>query len=100
VDILKRPTVAIIGPRNASETSLDFTKTLAQYLANNDINVISGYAHGVDRAAYEGATTTNGYTTVVLPQGIRKLSKVQLQSLQPKIESGKVLLLSQFHSQE
>lgn len=97
VDILKRPTIAIIGSRNASETSLDFTKALAQYLADNDINVISGYARGVDRAAYEGAIATNGYTTVVLPQGIRKLSKVQLQSLQPKIESGKVLLLSQFH---
>ncbi|HEY7417715.1 MAG TPA: DNA-processing protein DprA [Ktedonobacteraceae bacterium] len=97
VDILKRPTIAIIGSRKASEISLDFTKTLAHYLADNDTNVISGYARSVDRAAYEGAIATNGYTTVVLPQGIRKLSKVQLQSLQPRIEAEKILLLSQFH---
>ena len=97
VDILKRPTIAIIGSRNASATSLNFTQTIAQYLADNDVNVISGYARGVDRAAYDGATATNGVTTIVLPQGVRTLSKAQLRSLQPRIEAEKVLLLSQFH---
>jgi DNA processing protein len=97
LDILKRRTIAIIGSRNANETSLHFTRTVAQYLADHESNVISGHARGVDRAAYEGATATDGYTTVVLPQGIRKLSKVQLRDLQPRIEDGKVLLLSQFH---
>lgn len=97
LDILQRQTIAVIGSRNANETSLNFTKTVAQYLAENSVNVISGHARGVDRAAYEGATATEGYTTVVLPHGIRKLSKVQLRDLQPRIEAGKVLLLSQFH---
>ncbi len=97
MDILQRQTIAIIGSRNAGEESLRFTRTVAQYLAGNGVNVISGHARGVDRAAYEGAIATDGYTTVVLPQGIRKLSKVQLHDLQPRIEAGKVLLLSQFH---
>ncbi|HEU5230799.1 MAG TPA: DNA-processing protein DprA, partial [Ktedonobacteraceae bacterium] len=44
-----------------------------------------------------GAIEGNGYTTVVLPHGIRKLSKVQMRALLPHIEAGKVLLLSQFH---
>ena len=95
--ILQRQTIAVIGSRSANETSLNFTRTVAQYLADNDVNVISGHARGVDRAAYEGATATDGHTTVVLPQGIRKLSKTQLRDLQPRIEAGKVLLLSQFH---
>jgi DNA processing protein len=97
LDILKRQTIAIIGSRNASDESLEFTRTTAGYLAEHDINIISGHARGVDRAAYEGAVSTNGCTTVVLPEGIRKLSKVQMHDLQPKIEAGKVLLLSQFH---
>jgi len=97
VDILKQRTIAVIGSRNANKTSLDFTITTAHYLANNNVNVISGYARGVDRAAYEGAIATNGFTTIVLPQGIRKLSKAQLRDIQPKIDNGKVLLLSQFH---
>jgi Predicted Rossmann fold nucleotide-binding protein involved in DNA uptake len=97
IDILTYPTAAIIGSRHAQESSLDFTRATARYLANNNTNVISGYARGVDRAAYEGAIETDGYTTIVLPHGIRKLSKVQLQKLQPKIEANKVLVLSQFH---
>ena len=37
-----------------------------------------------------------GYTTIVLPHDIRKVSKTQLRDLQLRIDSGKVLLLSQF----
>ncbi len=97
LQILKRKTIAIIGSRNAGETSLAFTRTVAQYLAEQGTNVISGNARGVDRVAYEGAMSTGGCTTVVLPHGIRKLSGVQMRELTPKIEAGKVLLLSQFH---
>lgn len=97
LDILNRKTIAVIGSRNANETSLAFTRETAQYLAGRGANVISGNARGVDRSAYEGAISTDGYTTVVLPHGIHKLSKVQMRALQPKIEAGKVLLLSQFH---
>ncbi|MDQ6660580.1 MAG: DNA-protecting protein DprA, partial [Chloroflexota bacterium] len=96
--ILERQTIAIIGSRNAEATSLDFTRQVAQYLAEQGANVISGNARGVDRTAYEGATSTEaGYTTVVLPHGIRKLSGVQMRNFLPKIEAEHVLLLSQFH---
>jgi predicted Rossmann fold nucleotide-binding protein DprA/Smf involved in DNA uptake len=94
LDILKRQTIAIIGSRNAGETSLAFTQAVAQYLAEHGANVISGNARGVDRAAYEGATSTDGYTTVVLPHGIRKLSGVQMRSLVPKIEAGSIFSIS------
>ncbi len=98
LQILKRQTIGIIGSRNAGETSLTFTHEVARYLAENGANVISGNARGVDRAAYEGASSApNGHTTVVLPHGIRKLSGVQMRNLVPKIETGNVLLLSQFH---
>lgn len=98
LELLARQTIAIIGSRNASESSLAFTRMVAQYLSQQGANVISGNARGVDRTAYEGATSTNdGYTTLVLPHGIHKLSKTQMRDLQPRIEAGNVLLLSQFH---
>jgi len=98
LDILKRQTIAIIGSRNASADSLAFTRAVSQRLAADGTNVISGYARGVDRAAFDGATDSeDGHTTVVLPQGIRTLSGVQMRALQPRIEAGQVLLLSQFH---
>ncbi|HZO76257.1 MAG TPA: DNA-processing protein DprA [Ktedonobacteraceae bacterium] len=97
LQILQRQTVAIIGSRNAGEACLTFTRSVARYLAQEGANIISGNARGVDRTAYEGAIEGDGYTTVVLPHGIRKLSKVQMRALLPHIEAGKVLLLSQFH---
>lgn len=95
--ILGRTTIAIIGSRHAGETSLAFTREVAHYLAAQGANVISGNARGVDWAAYEGATSTNGCMTIVLPHGICKLSRIQMRELLPKIEAGQVLLLSQFH---
>lgn len=97
LQILERPTIAIIGSRNAGKASLTFTREVAQYLATQGVNVISGNARGVDRAAYEGAISTDGCTTVVLPQGIRKLSSTQMRNLLSTIAAGKALLLSQFH---
>lgn len=97
LDILQRQTLALIGSRNASERSLTFTHDAASHLAGHGANVISGNARGVDRAAYDGALNGSGYTTVVLPHGIRKLSGVKMRGLLPKIEAGQVLLLSQFH---
>ena len=95
--LLERITIAIIGSRKAGELSLAFTHASACYLAEHGTNVISGYARGVDRAAYDGAMSANGCTTVVLPHGINGLSKVQMTDLRSKIECGNVLLLSQFH---
>ena len=98
LQILERQTIGIIGSRNAGESSLAFTREIAQFLAEKGANIISGNARGVDRAAFEGATSTdNGHTTVVLPHGIRKLSGVQMRNLVPKIEAGNVFLMSQFH---
>jgi DNA processing protein len=41
--------------------------------------------------------SANGHTTLVLPHGINKLSKTQMRELSQQVETGNVLLLSQFH---
>ncbi len=97
LQLLERTTIAIIGSRKAGELSLAFTRVAACYLAEHGANVISGYARGVDRAAYDGATSTDGCTTIVLPHGIHSLSNVQMIDVAQKIKHGNVLLLSQFH---
>lgn len=97
LSMLSRQTIAIIGSRNANETSSDFARQSAQYLAKHGANIISGNARGVDRAAFEGANVEHGHTTLVLPHGIRKLSKSQSEGIQQRIAAGQVLLISQFH---
>ncbi len=95
--ILTQATIAIIGSRSANENSVTFAREAARCLAEQGANVISGYARGVDRATYEGVTSTQGCTTVILPHGINKTNNAQLYSLLPGIAAGKALLLSQFH---
>ncbi|GCE11368.1 DNA-processing protein DprA [Tengunoibacter tsumagoiensis] len=96
LSILQQQTIAIIGSRNACEESITFTHLVSQYLSTHGVNVISGYARGVDRAAFDGASQVHGRTTLILPHGLCKLSKAQVQHLQEGIKAGEILVISQF----
>ena len=64
------PAVGFCGSRKASQKGLCVAEDCAQLLAQEQINVVSGYAHGVDLAAHEGALKAGGTTTFVLAEGI------------------------------
>ena len=65
--------VAIVGSRNVSDTGIRVARKLAADLANAGLNVVSGYAKGVDSEAHLGALAAEGTTTIVLPYGIKEL---------------------------
>ena len=65
--------VAIVGARNVSEKGVRIARQLAAGLADAGMNVVSGYAKGVDSAAHLGALAAEGTTTLVLPYGIKEL---------------------------
>ncbi len=65
--------VAIVGARNVSDKGIRIARKLAGDLAREGINVVSGYAKGVDSEAHLGALETEGTTTLVLPNGINQL---------------------------
>ena len=65
--------VAIVGSRNVSDTGIRVARELAAELANAGLNVVSGYAKGVDSEAHVGALAAEGTTTMVLPYGIKEL---------------------------
>jgi DNA processing protein len=62
-------TVAVVGSRAASPSSLQAGRRLAEDLAAAGIVVVSGLARGVDAAAHEGALAT-GFTVAVLGSGV------------------------------
>ncbi len=69
--LLRRPGVAIVGARNASPWGLRCAEGIALGLARRGVNIISGYARGVDRMAHYGALQApRGGTTLVLSEGI------------------------------
>ena len=86
--------VAIVGARDVSSTGLQIAKKLADELAYQGINIVSGYARGVDSAAHIGALEAGGTTTLVLAEGIKRLrKKTEFRSFN---WAQKVLVVSQF----
>ncbi|MBM9536856.1 DNA-processing protein DprA [Desulfobulbus alkaliphilus] len=71
---LKRPAVAVIGARSATEYGRRISSQFAAELAATGITVVSGGAHGIDAAAHIGALTAPGGGTVaVLGCGVDKV---------------------------
>ena len=68
IEILDRPTVAIVGARVASAAGQRFARGLAAELGQTGHIIVSGMARGIDAAAHEGGMTTG--TVAVLGGGI------------------------------
>ncbi len=91
---LMSDSVAIIGARSVSDKGVRVTKELAGNLAKAGINVVSGYAKGVDSAAHLGSLQAEGTTTIVLPYGIMELH--QKRAFRQFDWKQQVLAVSQF----
>jgi DNA processing protein len=67
--LLSRPCVAVVGSRAASRYGLGMAEALAASLSRAGVCVVSGFAHGIDRAAHLGALGGVGGTIAVLGTG-------------------------------
>ncbi len=67
--LLSKPSVGFCGSRSASEKGLAAAADAASSLAKVNINVVSGYAAGVDLAAHQSALASGGTTTIVMAEG-------------------------------
>ena len=94
-NLLKVNSVAIIGKRNASEEAIKIAKTVAEKMASEGYNIVSGYAKGIDTAAHLGALASEGTTTIVLPFGIFEFKwKEEFKEIQNLKQD--TLIISQF----
>jgi DNA protecting protein DprA len=91
---LERTSVAFAGSRKSSEKGVQTTRDSAARLAEAGINVVSGYAQGIDIAAHHSALFSGGITTAVLAEGILHFKgKVQIANL---ITDENFLVISEF----
>lgn len=66
--LLDRPSVALVGARNASAAGCRFARGLAQKIGEAGSTVVSGLARGIDSAAHDGSLDTG--TVAVVAGGI------------------------------
>lgn len=66
--LLSKPTIGIVGARNASMAGRQFARRLAMELGQAGVVVVSGLARGLDTAAHEGSVETG--TVAVMAGGV------------------------------
>lgn len=93
-DLLNKNSIAIVGSRNCSKKSLDFTDNVAKKAVAQKSVIVSGFAKGVDKQALDSALKFNGQSIIVLPQGIETFNN---KSYYAAIVRGDVLVISTYH---
>ncbi len=93
--LFKEKSVAIVGSRDASEISLNFTDKIALEASKNFKVVVSGFAKGVDKQALDSSLKYIGQSIIVLPQGIMTFDS-GFKKYHKQIVDGNVIVLSTF----
>jgi len=97
IDLFERPAVGLCGSRKASDKGLRVAGDCARLLAQQQINVVSGYAQGVDIAAHRAALEAGGTTTVVLAEGILQFRlKSEIRDLLGEGDFSRLSFVSEF----
>lgn len=85
-----RPSIAMVGARNASAHGCQFAQRLAKELTDNKLIVTSGLARGIDTFAHKGALL--GGTVAVIAGGIDNVYPPENEMLQKQIaEHGAII---------
>ncbi len=91
--LLDRPTVALVGARNASAAACRFARQLAQDLASEGVVIVSGLARGIDTAAHQGSVDSG--TVAVIASGIDISYPPENADLQEDIARRGILIAEQ-----
>jgi len=84
--------VAIVGARGATPWGRSFARDLARGLADQDIEIVSGLARGIDGAAHEGALAGRGTTLAVLGSSVDIIYPPEHVELAARIERAGAVL--------
>ena len=68
--ILNGENIAIIGCRECSEYGKNIAQRLSYEISKNNINIVSGFARGIDEYSHLGTIQAKGRTIAVLGNGV------------------------------
>ncbi len=94
LELLRKTSVGFCGSREATEKGMATARDAADLLAREGINIVSGFAAGVDMNAHRAALAAGGTTTVVLAEGILRF-RVK-KEIRGEWDEQRTLVLSEF----
>jgi len=95
LDLLNRPSLAVVGSRNATAQGERNAESFCRAFSDNGLCIVSGLALGIDAAAHRGGLAGPGSTIAVLGTGIDVAYPGRNAALAEEI-AGAGLLLSEF----
>lgn len=95
ISLLTRPCVAVVGSRQSSGYGRQMAGDIAGGLGRSGLCVVSGFAHGIDRAAHLAAVDEVGGSIAVLGTGLDLIYPAANKDLW-RLMSEKGLIVSEF----
>lgn len=94
LELLSKKGVGFCGSREATEKGMATAWNSADLLARKGVNIVSGFAAGVDMNAHRAALKAGGTTTVVLAEGLLRF-RVK-REIRDEWDETRTLVLSEF----
>ena len=85
VELLRAPSIAIVGSRNATPQGKDNARAFARFLSERQFTVVSGLALGIDGAAHEGALAGPASTVAFVGTGLDRVYPARHAALMRRI---------------
>ena len=95
VELLARPSIAIVGSRNPTGQGLENARAFAAHLGHAGWVVVSGLALGIDGAAHEGALEAGSGTIAIVGTGLDRSYPARHRALARRI-AAEGLIVSEF----
>ena len=95
VELLNRPTIAVVGSRNATKQGEANAEAFSEALASAGITIVSGLALGIDAAAHRGGLKLTASTIAVIGTGPDRIYPARNADLARRIADGG-LIISEF----
>lgn len=93
---MQKPSIAIVGSRDATEQGKKFASKFAKSIASSNITVVSGLAIGIDSVAHENSIDEVGKTIAVMGSGFNNIFPKENEGLFKKIIEKGGLVISEY----